>query len=210
MNQEAEFHKALNVLARLANFELSEDVIEMYDSVAEEIGYRETTDALRTIIMKRRSRDAFPSISEIKEIANPTVSDEAQAESAAALICAAVTKHGYTWGWSFERDAMGNLTEKGAFDFGQEIERKLGTLGKKTVERMGGWARVADELGRLADVSTHRAQIKRVAKMALEELKAGIQTPLILGPRGEQKQIAPRTQGLLAKADPTKLLPPKK
>ena len=88
------FYQRLMLLASLVPFQLSPSMIALYDSSLKSIGYERLCLAIDEMIQKRRSRDPFPSLNEIRTLANPELSHEDQAALVASSIIGAVRSIG--------------------------------------------------------------------------------------------------------------------
>jgi hypothetical protein len=77
--KRVDFVEMLVLVAQSCNFDLSEQLIAIYDQALAKNGYPKLCAALKHILINRRTRDPFPSIREVQEIVAPTLATKDQA-----------------------------------------------------------------------------------------------------------------------------------
>lgn len=147
MSPQAIFIAKLTALAQLCNFSLSPTILELYDTNLRRLGYQALCNAIDQVIIRRKSRDPFPSISEIAGIIEPSTDPELEAIEAANRIVEAITRYGYT-------------NPERAKEF-------IGELGWRVVTREGGWENICRSVQSYDALSTHKAQWRQLAKATL-------------------------------------------
>lgn len=141
---EERFWKLMGGLSKLCRTELDEETIGLYDQVlVAEFGYARVCDALQKVIMERDSRDAFPSIKEIRAILDPQADTESAAVMAANVIC--------------ERVALDGWTNS------DRAKERMGPLAWRVVQLCGGWPQVCSMLNE-KNMTQMRAQFRDAAK----------------------------------------------
>jgi hypothetical protein len=145
MNAQAGFFTRLTALASMANFVLTEEVIELYDRMLSPGGYDSLCLALDKIILERSSRDPFPSIKEISEKLDIKISDADQAVFQANRILSSVSR----FGWNNSTLARNHLGENAW----------------KVVHLMGGWEKLCQSIT-LENIGMFRAQMRDLYKAA--------------------------------------------
>lgn len=134
---EIEFHKLIQVLARVSSFDLDENILEQYDkTLSEEFHYEEMIPALQDLISERDTKDAFPSIRAIREKIRPSLDEKSAATLIANDIIAAISKKGRQWARGFDQKKFASFHDCMSDEFGD--------LGALVVQRMGGWGKVCE------------------------------------------------------------------
>lgn len=170
-----QFIKGLVVLAEMCDKALSKEYLAMYDAELSEIGYDRLCGAVHKIIRTRKSRDGFPSISELAAAAGMVSDPNSEAFEAANRILEAIAK----FGWNCPDEAK-------AF---------IGELGWTVVQRAGGWENVCAIP--VKQVGFIRKQYFDMALMLYNRAadgKLGIAPGL---PGAEQKVVDARNAGLI-------------
>lgn len=175
------FLKGLLVLAEMCDKTLSKEMIAMYDAELAEVGYARLASAIRTVIRTRKSRDGFPSISELAQAAGAVKDAQSEGDEAANRIVQAISD----FGWSSPASAR---------EF-------IGELGWLVVQRAGGWESVCDVT--VKQVPFVRKQYADMAKMLYNRAEQGKlgQAPALPAP-GASGAVAKLTGGI-GKAVPT-------
>lgn len=146
--------QALSALAHRCNYELSEFDLELYGEEAKKLGWENAVAAVTSIYRDTAQHGRFPSFNDLAERANPTgLSDEDMAKEAAALILNAVRTCGY------------NQPEK--------AKLRVGGLGWRVVETLGGWEAVTN-IPHDSAIPVLSAQWRELALSLLRKHKLGI------------------------------------
>lgn len=166
MSAQKEFYAKLTGLAAMCNFTLTPEVIRLYDSNLSAMGYEALCRALDLIICERRSRDAFPSIREIKAQINPELDPAAEANEAVGRIMHAISR-------------IGPYNAAGA-------REHMGELAWRVVTLEGGWETVC-ELVDYENMPTLQAQWREMARAQVVRAKMGLdgQAPQLPRPKSE-------------------------
>jgi hypothetical protein len=165
------------VLAEMCGKTLSEDLVAMYESALNSLGYHELSQALQEIILERGDRDPFPSIKTIRERIIPAADAESDAIEASNRIVQALSKFGGV-------NADLNCNEAKLF---------IGELGWLIVERQGGWPSMCERI-LASQIPTLKAQWRELGKALYERARRGtLNTPPAL-PKPEKN---PRTLKLI-------------
>jgi len=145
MKDKANFLKSLSVLATACKYQLTEEVIQVYDRALSTIGYGNAERAIVKAFMIRRSNDPMPSVFDLVRFASGKTSDEAMASELSDKIWDAVAR-------------FGAYSENQAKEF-------VGTIGAKVINRVG-WSFLCQ--AQLSDAPVIRAQLRGTAKSLLE------------------------------------------
>jgi hypothetical protein len=151
--KRVDFVEMLVLVAQSCNFDLSEQLIAIYDQALAKNGYPKLCAALKHILINRRTRDPFPSIREVQEIVAPTLATKDQATDAAARIIASVSKFGRT-------------------NPGQ-AEAYIGELGWAAVKLYGGWNMLCEQLT-VHNTSIVMAQFRELASTVIKKAELGL------------------------------------
>lgn len=162
MDDEFEFHKQLNILAKICNFELDEQIIGIYDNALCSYGYSRVAKALSDVVVTRKSRDQFPSVAEVKQLLDKCVSSDTTAEDVVARILSAHSKHGYTWPDTYHYD--------GFKSFPSALMATCTDLGYEIITRLGGYSRLCWLMNN-SDPGVVRAQLRRLALSVIEQMQ---------------------------------------
>ncbi len=154
MNDEAEFLKMINVLARVCDFELDKEVLAVYDKALCPHGYEKITNALKDIFVTRTSRDPFPSIAEILKTARLEVSVKSQADNISSIILATFRK----WSTRYCGDPR----------FYEWFVEHNGELAWAVIQKMGGYNSLYEEWNLTKNLGILRAQIRDAAMSVIE------------------------------------------
>lgn len=157
MTDREEFFTKLTALAGMvSNFALTPTIVALYDQSLSPLGYEPLSRALDQIIMNRSSRDPFPSISEIRKVVEPEVSERDDAVTVSSLIYKAVAKVG-PYQAALAREAIGEI-------------------GWLIVEREGGWMAVCESVT-FDNAGMYKAQWRDMALSIINRSKAGLSGP---------------------------------
>lgn len=152
MNVEVEFLKNLKMVAALARFDLTPEIIDLYVSELKPV-LNEGVGALRRFATKTNPRTGMPTVDALKaELGVSTMGDEDYARDAASRAVSAISLHG----WNNAKDA----------------EAYMGELAWMTVQKMGGWVpfcSLSDHEG----LGFIEARVREMAKLNLHKLKSG-------------------------------------
>ena len=163
-----ELGKRLFVLAEVCGAKLNEYQLAMYDAELSKLGYDVACAAVDKIFVTRKGTDKFPSIADIKAVAQPKLDPKHEANEAAARIVQAVSKFGYT--------------------SGTDAKEFIGELGWIVVQRHGGWASVCLMLNH-ENTSLYKAQFRDLALSLSARAEAGIETPPALPVSEKTKSV---------------------
>jgi hypothetical protein len=153
MNQKI-FLSRLSILAKLSETTLCRELVELYDRTLSTTGYDNATRAVEHFIVNRRSRDAFPSIAELRKVATGEGEDIDVANAVAGRIFEAIK----------EMDKCRLLTQ-GVKDF-------LGDIAWSVVNQSGGWDFVYNSIND-HNAGQHRAQFRDLALSLIRRNKLG-------------------------------------
>lgn len=159
---------ALSALASLCEFELTSDVIAVYDMALSEHGYDNLAKATQHLMIERESHHKFPSIKDFHRTLNfAGGSPENEASRIAGHIIELISKKGRTWAM---RDHTG--TFGGHESFAEAVEAELGAVGYEVVKRMGGWMALCEST-QARYISVLQKQLTEIAKGILDAKKFG-------------------------------------
>lgn len=153
MNPQQAFFVRLTALAGMCQFTLTPEVLALYDRNLSALGYDRVVAALDEVITRRRSRDSFPSIRDIREIIQPDADPESEALEAVGRIVHAISR-------------VGPYRTKEAREY-------IGELGWAVVQRDGGWEQVCNVLTD-ENIGTMKAQWRQMAMAQYKRAKAGL------------------------------------
>jgi hypothetical protein len=148
-----DFATQLFALAKLCGMELDKTILNLYDEALSPLGYERICSAINHVIIRRKSRDPFPSIQEIRSIIVPEKKPDHEAVEAAARIIQAVSKFGWCNGF--------------------QARQFIGELGWRLVERFGGWTQLCESMTR-DNVAALQAQFRNLAKAQIERAAMGL------------------------------------
>ena len=152
-DHEKSFLTKLLALANMTqHFTLTKDLIEIYINHLSPLGFEKLSSALDVIIADRSSRDAFPSIKEIRAIIKPVVDERSEAVFISNRIWSAIDR----FGWSNHREA----------------KLFLGELGWTVVLEAGGWGVVCSDANS-SEPTAMKAQLRELALSTISRVKAG-------------------------------------
>lgn len=129
MMNDVKWFKALSILATLCRFELSDDVLEYYDTALSSFGYEALERATREMIYNRNTNDAFPSIKQFREALG-----EDNYYQIAGKILNSIRTHGRTLSM---RDSNGKF--HGHDNFNNLLIAEFGCIGAQVIKQVGGW-----------------------------------------------------------------------
>lgn len=147
------FFVRLTALANMCSFELSKEIVGMYERGLAAFGYEKLNQALDQIIQNRRSREAFPAIRDIREAVAPEADPEAEAIECVGRIVQAISR-------------IGPYRTAEARGF-------VGELGWLVVVREGGWEKVCQILTD-QNIGTLKAQWKQTAIAQFKRARSGL------------------------------------
>jgi hypothetical protein len=172
MNQE--MRTAIANAIRVTGKYYGKDIdLEVLTMMVDDLVDLPVTDVLKAYGDYRRDPKMkfFPMPSAIREMIQPTVSDDARAKEIASRVREAVSK----FGWSNPVEA----------------EVYVGSIGWTLVQRFGGWLHICENLGLNIPETTFLAQVRDLAKSQLELGKAGqLNNPAILE-HGAKDELSP-------------------
>jgi hypothetical protein len=149
---QADFLHRLAGLAKLCQFELSKDIVRLYDLTLSRLGYPLAVKAIDLAIVRRRGSDRMPSIADLVALVRPEEQQIDTAEEVAGRIVDAVSKFGYS-----------NAGEAMAF---------IGEVGEYVVQRSGGWVTICGTMT-VENTTIMRAQFRGMALSAIRRNAAG-------------------------------------
>lgn len=139
---------------------LSPQVLAMMASDLSDLDFQATLDAFTKYRRDPKNR-AFPLPAQIREIANPVVSDDNEAREVTGRIQRAIVRFGYT-----------NPSDAQGF---------IGSLGWEVVKRWGGWPYLCQKLGTEIDTTHFSAQSREMVKSIKAYYAAGeLDSPIML------------------------------
>ena len=151
MNQR-KFLGHLSILAKMCHFELTPEMVGLYDRSLRELGYDAACRAIETAIIKRKGTDRFPSIHDLVSLIRPQCDDKDLAVEVAGRIAQAISDYG-----SWRHD---------------DARKFLGTIAWKVVERCGGWETLCGSI-LTKDIQVHKAQWREMAQSLIHRSRAG-------------------------------------
>ncbi len=156
-NKESEiiFHQALNALAAMCQFTLTEDIISIYDRALAVYGYQTAVKALQKEILTRKSKDPFPSVSDL--LRGVESGSEGEAIEVASKVWDAVSR----FGWTGRKPAV----------------EWVGPVGSEVIDRVG-WPWLCEQDSSAGN--TIRAQLRDIAKAIIERKKSDTVDKLLL------------------------------
>lgn len=143
-------------LAQACKFQLTKDLAEVYDGMAEKRGYPAACDAVKHFLMDRGTNDPFPSVKDLLERIDPAslpMLPEDEARTAASRAISAVAKFGRT-----------NPVQARTF---------VGELGWKAVETVGGWSTFCAALT-TSNLSVYQSQLTNMALTIFRRTQKGL------------------------------------
>lgn len=146
-DQRKQFGNAYVLTAKSFDKELSIELAMMAVSDLEDLDFQSCMNALKKFRNAPTSR-SWPKIGEIRSLANPTLSRDAEAMQISSRISEAVSK----FGWPNADRARQHIGEKGWV----------------VVSRYGGWGYICENLGVNISQSSFIAQCRDIAKSYLE------------------------------------------
>jgi hypothetical protein len=150
---QKQFLDKLGLLAKVCEYQLSPDLVALYDRALRKFGYDRAIAAIEEAIIERRGNDRMPSIGDLAGRCAPEILERDTAVEVSARIWAAIGK----FGWNNSTDAR---------DW-------IGEVGWYVVETNGGWSRLCGT-AQEKDVGTWKAQLRDHAAAALRRHKAGV------------------------------------
>jgi len=129
MATDAKWFNALQILATLSKFELSDQILELYDQALSSFGYEALERATREMIYNRNTNDAFPSIKQFREALG-----EDNYYQIAGKILNSIRTHGRTLSM---RDSHGKF--QGHDNFNSLLKAEFGCIGAQVIKQVGGW-----------------------------------------------------------------------
>jgi len=129
MGTDAKWFNALQILATLSKFELTDDLLELYDQALGSYGYDALEKVTREMIYNRNTNDYFPSIKQFREALG-----EDNFYQIAGKILETIRTDGRTLSM---RDSYGNF--QGHDNFNALLNEKFGPIGVQVIKQMGGW-----------------------------------------------------------------------
>lgn len=156
------FAKRMMILAKLCKFDMEPELLALYDSELEPLGYDKVIVALDSIMRDRNTKDQFPSIREIKQTMGVSVrekisqekTDQNLADRAVDKIFAAIKKFGA--GYPDSRL--------------EEFREYVGSVGRVVI-RQYGWQEICGISG--DNVPIFRAQMRRSAVAVIRASRDG-------------------------------------
>ena len=168
MSAAVDLVKNLRILAALAKFELTPDLVDLYLDELTPCGLNEAAGVLRRFATKTNPKTGMPTIDALKaELGALEATDDTLARDAASRAVAAIVKHG----WNNPKDA----------------EAYMGELAWFTVQKMGGWVPfcgLSDHEG----LGFIESRVREMAKLNVGKLKSGNHEALALPP-GERQHL---------------------
>lgn len=180
---ELNFHKLLNALAGLCRYELDDVLIAIYDVNLRKVhSYSKICEAIEKIIIERNSRDPFPSVKQVAEMASGgRLKQKEVAVDVANTIVSFIGSRGYVWpqtsNWG---------------DFQIELKDALGEVGYWVVQKYGGWVKVCQDANK-SDLTTFKAQLRDSALSIHSQLEKGY----IMLPAQEKIGVSDKIKGLV-------------
>jgi hypothetical protein len=174
---QKEFLSRLAVLARLSSFDLTADVVALYDKLLAPLGYPALCIALERAISERNSRDPFPSIKAIRTLVSPEEDPQQLAILTSNRIWAAIGRLGW--------------------NNGTQARHELEGLAWQTILEAGGWVQVCEDSGSV-DAGIFKAQMRDLARAVYERARAGRTTERVAlpGPAAPTRALPEPTSDL--------------
>lgn len=167
MSYEVKWFKALTSLATLCKFELSDDILELYDTALSHFGYETLEKITKEFIFNRNNNDAFPSIKQFRE----ALMSEDHYEIAGKILDAIRSK-GRTLAM---RDSNGKF--HGHDNFNSLLIAEFGSIGAQVIKQIGGWQSLCEST-KAKDViflqKTLTEMAKRASKVPGNQTKIGL------------------------------------
>ncbi len=145
------------ILSKLSNFEMEEEILELYWHYMSDLPPTLILEALETSIVETGSKSMFPSARKLRSLVDPVLSTEDQADQITRVITKNIAKHGYTW----------QMADK---NWPEEAKKELGELGWEIVQRVGSWETVCEEC-RVKEPTHFHAQMKKTAISTIRSLE---------------------------------------
>ncbi len=181
---ELNFHKLLNALAGLCQYELDDTIISIYDLTLQKsraYSYAKLCEAIEKIIVERNSRDPFPSVKQIAEIASGgRLKQKEVAVDVANTIVAYIGSKGYTW-------------PQVSDTFQCDLRKALGEIGHYVVLKYGGWVKLCQDANK-SDLTTFKAQLRDSALSVQAHIE---KNGYLLLPRQEKIGVSDKIKGLV-------------
>lgn len=143
-------------LAQACKFELSDDLMGVYDGAAGQNGYDVACKAINHFLINRHTNDAFPSVKDLLGVMDPAsiaMLPEDESRAAAARVIKAVAKFGRT-----------NPVQARTF---------VGDLGWRAIEEMGGWGSLCAQLT-INNTSTYNSQLIHLCMSIYKRAQRGL------------------------------------
>lgn len=147
------FMQRLGLLAKQCQYDMTPDLVGLYDRALQGFGYDKAVAAIEEAIMERRGQDRMPSIGDLRHRCCPEVLERDTAVEVSARVWAAIGR----FGWNNPTDAR----------------NWIGEVGWYVVETNGGWVRLC-ATAQEKDVGTWKAQLRDHAAAAIRRHKAGV------------------------------------
>lgn len=186
--------------------EIQDAVLLMYVEDLADLSYEAVAKAMYEL-RREPGRRFMPIPGDIRAKVNPVLSDRGTADDAANRIMGSFKRHDYNWPMGLS--VQGSTTYMAHVDghnvrcstFADALTAELGELGKLTLDRMGGYSALFDEWRATNNDSALRAQIRDMASSMMEQVRAGVTTPLLesqgrppaLPPTGPAEATEPQT-----------------
>jgi hypothetical protein len=147
-----EFCRMLEIVARLAHFQLTPDVVTFYLDALEPHGIADATVVLRKHAERVTPRTGLPSVAQIlAAMGKRELGHEEIARELAERIAGAIRRFGYTQP--------------------RRAEEFLGAAGWLTIEKLGGWQNICESTD-TDDLPVLKAQWREIARGVLDSSEA--------------------------------------
>lgn len=168
MANDAKWFNALQILATLSKFELSDEILELYDEALKSFGYSALEKATREMIYNRNTNDAFPSIKQFREALG-----EDNYYQIAGKILETIRSKGRTLAM---RDSNGKFS--GHDNFNSLLLAEFGCIGAQVIKQIGGWQSLCEST-KAKDVIFLQKTLSDMARKTNENLHSGSETGLV-------------------------------
>jgi hypothetical protein len=150
---QKQFLDKLGLLAKVCEYQLSPDLVALYDRALRKFGYDRAITAIEEAIIERRGNDRMPSIGDLAGRCSPQILDGDTAVEVAGRIWTAISEFGQYRG--------------------ADAANWIGEVGWYVITHSGGWEKIC-QTAQIKDVGTWKAQLRDHAAAALRRHKAGV------------------------------------
>ncbi len=153
MATQKQFVSRLAILAEFCGFNLSKEMVALYERALSRFGYEKATAAVEAAILERRGQDRMPSIGDLVNRCAPAILDGDSAVEVSTRILSAIRKFGHP--------------------NGADARDWVGEVGWHVVGLHGGWAAICQKVNE-KDLPVWAAQLRDQAAATLRRHKAGV------------------------------------